>query len=150
MNKTAYYESLIRDIRNLTMDVDDALANYANAAAAIYHALPDINWAGFYLLKKNTLVLGPFQGKPACVFIEMGKGVCGRTAERRETLIVDDVLRFPGHISCDADSRSEIVVPVIKNNKLCALIDIDSPRKNRFDETDKKYLEDIADLLPEL
>ncbi|MDZ7797346.1 MAG: GAF domain-containing protein [Candidatus Marinimicrobia bacterium] len=150
MNKTAYYEALIRDIRSLTTDVDDAIANYANTAAAIWHSLPDINWAGFYFLKKDTLVLGPFQGKPACVLIEMGKGVCGTAAVRRETLIVDDVLSFPGHISCDADSRSEIVVPVIKNYTLQSLIDIDSPRKKRFDETDKKYLEDIATLLPEL
>ncbi|MDZ7821849.1 MAG: GAF domain-containing protein [Candidatus Marinimicrobia bacterium] len=147
MNKAARYEDLLREIRGLIAGVKDPLANYANTVAAIYHTFPDINWAGFYFFKDGKLVLGPFQGRPACVFISAGKGVCGTASETKTTLVVEDVLDFPGHIACDARSRSEIVVPLMHNSKVSAVLDIDSPVKSYFDRTDKKYLEAIVSLL---
>ena len=111
--------------------------------------LDDINWAGFYLYKNNELVLGPFQGKPACTHIELGKGVCGSAALSRETQVIKNVHEFPGHIACDSQSNSEIVVPIIKNNILIGVLDIDSPLYSRFDEIDKKYLEEFVDILNE-
>jgi GAF domain-containing protein len=114
----------------------DGLANAANLAAIVWQSLPDLNWAGFYFLRKGELVLGPFQGKVACVRIAMGSGVCGTAAERRETVIVPDVENFPGHIACDAASRSEIVVPLVHGGRLLGVLDFDSPSRGRFDEDD--------------
>jgi GAF domain-containing protein len=131
----------------LIRDEEDWLANLANSSALLWMMLKDINWAGFYLYKNNELVLGPFQGKPACTRIELGKGVCGKAALAKETILVENVHEFPGYIACDSQSNSEIVVPIIKNNKLIGVLDIDSPIYSRFDETDKKYLEEFVDIL---
>jgi GAF domain-containing protein len=147
MDKSDLYSRLLKDISRLIEDTDDALANYANTAACIYHTLPDINWSGFYFLRGEELVLGPFQGRPACVHIPLGKGVCGTAARQRKTLIVDDVHDFPGHIACDPDSRSEIVLPLIKDALLIGVLDIDSPLPHRFDREDASFLEKIAALL---
>ena len=125
----------------------DALANLANAAALIYQALPDLNWAGFYLYKQGMLVLGPFQGMPACVRIPPGRGVCGTAALERRTQVVPDVHAFPGHIACDAASRSEIVVPLVDGERLLGVLDVDSPLPGRFDEADREGLEALARLL---
>jgi L-methionine (R)-S-oxide reductase len=122
------------------------VANAANTAALIFDALPDLNWAGFYFLRADELVVGPFQGKPACVRIALGKGVCGTAAVERKTIIVPDVESFPGHIACDAASRSEIVVPLIADGKLLGVLDIDSPRLARFDQGDARGLERLAAL----
>ena len=122
----------------------DALANSANLASLIFHTLPDLNWAGFYWLRGAELVLGPFQGKPACVRIPMGKGVCGTAAERRATVIVPNVHEFPGHIACDSASESEIVVPVMKAGRLLGVLDLDSPRLGRFSAQDAAILEAVV------
>ena len=122
----------------------DALANSANLASLIFHTLPELNWAGFYWLRGNELVLGPFQGKPACVRIPMGKGVCGTAAERRATVIVPSVHAFPGHIACDSASESEIVVPVINGGRLLGVLDLDSPRLGRFSQADAATLEAVV------
>ena len=151
--KPELYESLAVSLEALIGDEPDALANLANAAALIREALSDINWAGFYLVRRDPgnredeLVLGPFQGRPACVRIAIGKGVCGTAAAKRETLVVPDVNAFPGHIACDAASRSEIVVPLVANGKLCGVLDVDAPKENRFDEQDRKGLENVAKVL---
>ena len=119
--------------------------------SVIFHSLPDLNWAGFYLLHNDELVLGPFQGKPACVRIALGKGVCGTAAAKRETLVVPDVHAFPGHIACDAHSRSEIVVPIVVDGALRGILDVDSPETNRFDAEDRAGLEAfVAALLPRI
>ena len=125
----------------------DALANLANAAALIYQALPDLNWAGFYLYKQGMLVLGPFQGMPACVRIPLSRGVCGAAAREMRTQVVGDVHAFPGHIACDAASRSEIVVPLLDGDRLLGVLDVDSPLPGRFDEGDREGLEALARLL---
>jgi L-methionine (R)-S-oxide reductase len=125
----------------------DGVANAANMSALLYEALPDLNWAGFYFRRGAELVLGPFQGKVACVRIALGRGVCGTAAERGETVIVPDVNAFPGHIACDAASRSEIVVPLIQNGQLLGVLDIDSPRLARFDQEDGIGLNAAAALL---
>ncbi len=143
-NKRKQYAELEVTIRELIKGESDLIANAANTAALIYHTLPDINWAGFYFLKGDELVLGPFQGKPACVRIPLGKGVCGTAAKERKTLVIPDVHQFPGHIACDSVSNSEIVIPLIKNNKLLGVLDIDSPALGRFDEEDQKGLERLA------
>jgi GAF domain-containing protein len=145
--KPDLYESLARSLDALIGDEPDALANLSNAAALLWEALPEINWAGFYILRRGELVLGPFQGRPACVRIAMGKGVCGTSAARRETLVVPDVRKFPGHIACDEASRSEIVVPLVANGELAGVLDIDAPNVNRFDEEDRAGLEQVAGLL---
>lgn len=149
MQKEQLYRQIINEIRALIRDCDDALANYANAAALLYHSLPDINWVGFYFYRNGRLVLGPFQGKPACIYIAPGKGVCGTAFAAKKTLIVDDVHQFPGHIACDTRSRSEIVVPLIYRDFLYGVLDIDSPLKARFDQDDAKYLDTIAAILAE-
>jgi GAF domain-containing protein len=123
------------------------LANAANMCALLYEALPKINWVGFYFLQDGELVLGPFQGKVACVRIALGRGVCGTAALRRETLVVPDVQEFPGHIACDAASRSEIVVPLIQRGQILGVLDVDSPEAARFDEEDRIGLEGAANLL---
>lgn len=146
MDKTTLYPLLIAQAKALLGLETDAVANMANLSALMYTTLPDLNWAGFYILKNKELVLGPFQGGPACVRIQPGKGVCGACAQQRRTIVVADVHQFDGHIACDARSRSEIVVPLIKNEKLYGVLDVDSPLLNRFDEADKKGLEALAEI----
>jgi GAF domain-containing protein len=145
-SKREVYRELCLQARGLFEGERDLIANAANLAALIYGGLDDLNWAGLYFLKGDELVLGPFQGAPACVRIPMGKGVCGTAAEKRESLIVPDVEKFPGHIACDVASRSEIVVPLLKHDALLGVLDIDSPKLNRFDEDDRDGLEALAAL----
>ena len=144
------YETVIKQLEALLEGESNQIANLSNASALLNQFLDRINWVGFYLFdeEKNELVLGPFQGLPACVRIPNGRGVCGTSFEKVETILVDDVLRFPGHIACDAASRSEIVIPLIKDGKAFGVLDIDSPEFSRFDEIDRKYLEKfVASLL---
>jgi L-methionine (R)-S-oxide reductase len=145
-NKAELYEHLNEHLMALLADERDVLANSANAASLIFHTLPELNWAGFYFMKNGELVLAPFQGKPACVRIAVGRGVCGTAAEKRETLVVANVHEFPGHIACDSASNSEIVVPLIKNGELLGVLDLDSPVFNRFDEEDKEGLEKVVEV----
>jgi GAF domain-containing protein len=140
----AAYGELARDLGALLGGERDLIANAANTAALIYHALPRLNWAGFYLYKSGELVLGPFQGKPACVRIALGKGVCGTAAARRETVLVEDVHAFPGHIACDSASNSEVVIPLVKGNDLLGVLDLDSPDLTRFTAVDARGLERLA------
>ncbi len=146
-DKPADYARLAQDLSGLLAGESDRIANAANTAALLFAALPDINWAGFYFLRGTELVLGPFQGKPACVRIGLGQGVCGAAAAQRRTLVVPDVQRFPGHITCDATSRAEIVVPLLEAGTLIGVLDIDSPVVGRFDEADARGLEALASLL---
>lgn len=149
--KQTQYRELAEQLRALTEGEPDQIANLANASAAIAQALEDLNWAGFYLVKENQLVLGPFQGKPACIRIPFGKGVCGTAAAADQTQLVPDVHAFPGHIACDGASRSEIVVPLHNAaGKVAAVLDIDSPSLARFDEEDRKGLEACAKILEEM
>lgn len=143
-NKPDAYRELDTSLRALLDGERDPIANLANTASLIFQALPDVNWAGFYRLAGNTLMLGPFHGKPACVRIPVGKGVCGMAADRRQTVLVKNVREFPGHIACDAASASEIVVPMIKEGVLLGVLDLDSPRLNRFDAEDQAGLERLA------
>ncbi len=122
----------------------DFVANAANTGSLLYHTLPDLNWAGFYLYKNGQLVLGPFQGKPACVRIPIGKGVCGVAAARRESVVVPDVDKFPGHIACDSGSRSEMVIPLVRGGNLLGVLDLDSPLLARFDDEDRKGCEALV------
>ncbi|HEX3652066.1 MAG TPA: GAF domain-containing protein [Rhizomicrobium sp.] len=144
--KQEVYRELCLQARGLFEGERDAIANAANLAALIHGGLEDVNWAGFYFLRGDELVLGPFQGQPACVRIPMGRGVCGTVAERREGIIVPDVERFPGHIACDTASRSEVAVPLLKNGRLLGVLDLDSPNCNRFSEEDRSGLETLAAL----
>ncbi len=146
-NKDKFYNYLNMKLTGLICEEPDWLANLANASAVLWLLLEDINWAGFYLYKNGELVLGPFQGKPACTHIGIGKGVCGTAADLRETQLVKNVHEFPGHIACDSASNSEIVVPVIKNDRLIGVLDIDSPALGRFDETDRKHLEKFVSII---
>src|SRR5690606_36777426 len=130
-------DDLVAEAHALLSGEDDPIANAANLASLVYHSLPDVNWVGFYFERKGELVLGPFQGKPACVRIAIGRGVCGRAAERRETIVVADVDAFPGHIACDVASRSEIVVPIVRDGRLVGVFDLDSPLPDRFDTADR-------------
>jgi len=141
------YELVIQQLRALIEGESNFIANLANASALLNQFLEQINWVGFYLTENDELVLGPFQGLPACVRIPFGKGVCGTAAKHKKTIIVPDVHLFPGHIACDAASQSEIVVPMIKGGNVIGVLDIDSPVKNRFDETDQKYLEKFVDTI---
>src|ERR1700675_4294315 len=136
LSKSAAYRALQGQLTALFVGERNGLANSANMSALIYETLPDLNWAGFYFLQGRELVLGPFQGKVACVRIALGQGVCGTAAERRETVVVADVHEFPGHIACDAASRSEIVVPLIQYGRLLGVLDLDSPLLARFDHDD--------------
>src|SRR5512138_119271 len=145
--KRALYEQIAREAAALVDGESDAIANFANLAALLYHSLPDVNWAGFYLLKGDTLIVGPFQGLPACVRIPIGKGVCGMAAAQGRTIVVPNVHEFPGHIACDAASRSEIVVPMIQAGTVLGVLDIDSPRLARFDEEDRCGLEQLIAML---
>lgn len=140
-DKATLYADLLSAAEALTRDEPDAVANMANLSALIWQYLPDLNWAGFYRLVGDELVLGPFQGKPACIRIPIGRGVCGAAAASRETQLVEDVHAFPGHIACDAASASEIVVPVLVEGCLIAVLDLDSPRPARFDSVDARGLE---------
>ena len=146
MEKTNPYHTLLPAARALLQGETDPIANAANLAALLFNTLYGLNWAGFYRWKDGQLVLGPFQGKPACVRIPYGKGVCGMSAQTRQTVLVPDVHAFEGHIACDAASRSEIVVPVIQNGTLWGVLDIDSPLLARFNETDRKYLEELVQI----
>ncbi|MFY7999148.1 MAG: GAF domain-containing protein [Candidatus Kapaibacteriota bacterium] len=147
LDKTTLYKELLQQSSGLLHDERDMIANMANIASLLFHSMPDINWSGFYLWKNGELVLGPFHGKPACVRIALGRGVCGTAAATRQTQVVEDVHAFPGHIACDAASRSEIVVPLIHNGQLLGVLDIDSPIVNRFDADDQQALESLAALL---
>jgi L-methionine (R)-S-oxide reductase len=143
-DKDAGYAGLMSELTGLISGERDAIANAANSAALLFDALPEVNWVGYYFLRDGELVVGPFQGKPACVRIPMGAGVCGTAAQRRETLIVEDVQRFPGHIVCDPLSRSEIVVPLVAGERLLSVLDLDSPRAGRFDAADARGLERLV------
>jgi GAF domain-containing protein len=144
--KPELYRLLLAQLGSMLEDEHDFIANMANCSALLYHSLPDLNWAGFYILRQDVLVLGPFQGKPACVRIPLGKGVCGTAAKSRETILVEDVHQFAGHIACDLDSNSEIVIPLIKDDQLIGVLDLDSPHLKRFDSEDVEGLEAIAAL----
>jgi GAF domain-containing protein len=145
-SKAELYAILQSQLQSLLEGERDFIANAANFSSLLYHSLPDLNWAGFYLLKEGELVLGPFQGKPACVRIAMGKGVCGTAAEHRQTLLVENVHEFPGHIACDSESNSEIVVPLIKDQQLIGVLDLDSPLFGRFDDEDARGLNELVSL----
>jgi GAF domain-containing protein len=144
IDKAGDYAQLADELRSLLAGERDLIANAANTAALIFDALPDLNWAGFYFLKDGELVVGPFQGKPACVRIALGKGVCGTAAATRRTIVVPDVHAFPGHIACDAASRAEIVIPLLTRSGVMGVLDLDSPRVERFDEDDRVGLEALA------
>ncbi len=143
------YSQLNAQVRALVEGVPHTVANLANTAAALWQGLEDINWAGFYILEGETLVLGPFQGKPACIEIPLGRGVCGAAAREDRTVRVEDVHAFPGHIACDSASRSEIVVPLHKNGAVWGVLDIDSPSLCRFTEDDRRGLEALCRTLEE-
>lgn len=151
VNKSAsieeQYQLLVKQVKSLLDKNDNILSNLSNFTAALKQTFEKISWVGFYLYDGNELYLGPFQGKVACTKIQIGKGVCGTSAMNRETIIVPDVDKFPDHIACDVESRSEIVVPIIKSDKLYGVLDLDSASLNAFNQTDKKYLEEIVDFL---
>jgi GAF domain-containing protein len=145
--KAAVYDSLRGSLRELIADQTDFLANISNFAALLFTGLPNLNWAGFYLLRGSDLVLGPFQGKPACSCIAVGDGVCGTAALRRAAVLVPDVHAFPGHIVCDEASQSEMVLPVFKDQRLVGVLDMDSPQLGRFDEADREQIEALLQML---
>ena len=148
-SKRERYRELHAELASILAGESDGLANAANMAAHYFDALPELNWLGFYFLRGAELVLGPFQGKVACVRIALGRGVCGTAARERKTLVVPDVHAFPGHIACDAASRSELVVPLLAGERLFGVLDLDSPRENRFDADDARGLEAAVTLLLE-
>jgi L-methionine (R)-S-oxide reductase len=145
-NKRDFYASLAQQLTGLLEGEPDAIANAANMSALIYQFLPDLNWAGFYFMRGPGLVLGPFQGRAACVRIPVGRGVCGTAVERRASIMVPDVHAFPGHIACDSASRSELVVPLIKDGTVLGVLDLDSPSRNRFDEDDREGCERLVQI----
>jgi len=147
--KPELYAHLRSQLRSLVADERDFIANAANLSSLLYHSMPDLNWAGFYFHKDDELVLGPFQGQPACVRIAIGKGVCGTAAQQRQTIIVDNVHDFPGHIACNSLSNSEIVVPLIKDGRLIGVLDLDSPKVGRFDEEDARGLNELVEVFVE-
>lgn len=144
------YKLLARQIRALADDEHNFIPVFSNASALLYDNMEDLNWAGFYIMNKGSLMLGPFQGKVACIRIEVGKGVCGTAVSEDKTQLVKDVHQFPGHIACDSASNSEIVVPIHKDGQVVAVLDIDSPSLSRFDETDKEGLEEFVKALEEV
>ncbi len=150
LGKPALHALLLEQARALLAGERDPVANAANLASLVFHTLPDLNWAGFYWAKEGELVLGPFQGKPACVRIAPGRGVCGTAFARGETVVVPDVHAFPGHIACDSASRSEIVVPVAKDGRVLGVLDLDSPLPGRFDDDDAKGLEALVAAFAEM
>lgn len=141
------YKELNSQLYGLINGVPHLIANLANASALLFDTLEDLNWAGFYLMENGQLVLGPFQGKPACIEIAVGKGVCGTAVERNETVLVKNVHEFPGHIACDSASNSEIVIPIHKNGEIFGVLDIDSPTLSRFTDEDKTGLEEFVKIL---
>lgn len=145
--KPQFYDELREAASALTDGEPDGIANMANIAALIWQLMPDLNWAGFYRMVDGELVLGPFCGKPACIRIPLGRGVCGTAAETGKSQLVEDVHAFPGHIACDADSRSELVVPVARDGRVIAVIDLDSPLAARFDRDDQLGIEGLADAI---
>ncbi|KRN54591.1 GAF domain-containing protein [Carnobacterium divergens] len=149
MSKKGIYQLTNAQLEAIIGDETNLIANLSNASALLFENLPDINWAGFYLYEAQTdeLVLGPFQGKVACIRIKNGKGVCGTAFAKNESVVVDNVHDFPGHIACDAKSQSEIVIPLMKNGKTIGVLDVDAPITNRFDEIDRGYLEDFVLIL---
>jgi len=147
LDKAALYQALAAQLRALTDTETDPIANMANCTALLFHSLPRLNWVGFYLLKSGELVVGPFQGPPACVRIAFGRGVCGTAAATGATVRVSDVNKFPGHIACDSASRSEIVVPMMNHARLLGVLDVDSPELDRFDAEDQAGLEEIAAII---
>ncbi|MBM7572851.1 GAF domain-containing protein [Aquibacillus albus] len=146
-SKEKDYALLLKQLEALLADEQDQVANLSNASALLNQFLPEVNWVGFYIWKNDELVLGPFQGLPACVRIGYGKGVCGTAVKEEKTQRIADVHQFPGHIACDAASRSEIVVPIYKNGEIFGVLDIDSPITDRFDEIDEQYLENFATII---
>ncbi|HEY1124832.1 MAG TPA: GAF domain-containing protein [Sphingobium sp.] len=146
-DKATLHADLLSAARAVTDGEPDAIANMANVAALIWQFMPDLNWAGFYRFDGTELVLGPFQGKAACIRIPLGKGVCGTAAARRETQLVEDVHAFPGHIACDAASASEVVIPIVHEGRLIGVLDLDSPRVSRFDSADAAGLEALCTML---
>ena len=145
-NKQDFYQELALQLGGLLTGERDSIANAANMASLMYHTLPDVNWVGFYMFKDGELVLGPFHGKPACVRIALGRGVCGTAAQSRQSIVVPDVDAFPGHIACDSASRSELVVPLIADGSLIGVLDLDSPSPARFDEDDRIGCENLASI----
>ena len=145
-DKPALYDDLAGQLSGLLAGESDFIANAANMAALLFNTLPDLNWAGFYLMKAGELVLGPFQGKPACVRIAVGKGVCGTAVARRASILVEDVEAFPGHIACDAASRSELVVPLIQDEAVIGVLDLDAPVTGRFDAEDQTGCERLVEI----
>lgn len=143
------YDLLIKQLPHVLEGETNVITNFANFSSLLFNSMSDVNWVGFYIFTGKELLLGPFQGKPACVRLQIGKGVCGTSFSQNKTIIVQDVDKFPGHIACDADSKSEIVIPIVKNEKLYGVLDIDSPNLSRFDENDSKYLEILLNLLVE-
>lgn len=143
------YKLLAKQLNSLLQGVDKEISKLANASAFLYNSLDDVSWVGFYLLDKDYLYLGPFQGKVACTVIPVGKGVCGTAIVKKETILVKNVHEFPGHIACDSESNSEIVIPIYKNKDLYMVLDIDSKSLNRFNESDKDGLEEIAKIIGE-
>lgn len=149
LSKEAKYRLTNQQLAAVIGDEKNFIANLSNAAALLFENLPDINWAGFYLYEETSgeLVLGPFQGKVACIRIEIGKGVCGTAFEKNASVVAEDVNQFPGHIACDAASQSEIVIPLTINNKKIGVLDIDAPITNRFDTVDQQFLEQFVEIL---
>ena len=145
--KCDLYDQLATQLSSLLAGERDLVANAANFAALVFHSLPDLNWTGFYFVKAGELVLGPFQGKPACMRIAFGRGVCGAAAAKCVTTIVPNVHEFPGHIACDMESNSEIVVPLMKDERFLGVLDLDSPQLSRFDEADAAGLETLVKIL---
>ncbi|MCX7797571.1 MAG: GAF domain-containing protein [Melioribacter sp.] len=141
------YKTIITQLENLINNNDALISTFSNFTAILKNAFDKISWVGFYFLKDNKLVLGPFQGKIACTEIELGKGVCGSSALKKETIIVEDVNKFPGHIACDGNSKSEIVIPLVKENKLYGVLDLDSYQYSAFNDVDKKNLEALCNFL---
>lgn len=141
------YKLMTQTVKAFLDGESNVIANLSNTSAIINEYVKDINWVGFYLMEGHELILGPFQGKPACIRIPVGRGVCGMAAEKKETLIVKDVHQFPGHIACDGASNSEIVIPIIKNGAVFGVLDVDSPEFNRFTDLEKKYLEELVDII---
>lgn len=146
-NRSEQFSAVLEQLKSLIHDEPSSIANLANASALLNSFLPDINWVGFYLYDGQELVLGPFQGLPACIRIPLNRGVCGTAAAERRTLVVDDVHEFPGHIACDAASNSEIVIPLVKDGHLLGVLDIDSPLKGRFDHEERQFLEQFAQII---
>jgi len=143
------HAAILETLRSITEGERDLIANMANTASVLYHTLPDVNWVGFYCFDGTELVLGPFHGKPACIRIAMGRGVCGTAAATRTTQLVEDVELFPGHIACDAASRSELVMPMVNNDRIIGVLDLDSPRVGRFTAEDARAMESVVALLLE-